>query len=83
MGLYGLSAASAPALAPVIAGFAVQYKGWRWAFWEMLWLSSFTLALLAFTLPEVREFDSTALMTDLVKHNPIAPSSTSSTPDRE
>jgi len=52
MGLYGLSAGASPALAPIIAGFAVQYKGWRWAFWEMLWLSGFTLVLLIFTLPE-------------------------------
>ena len=53
MGLYGLSAGASPALAPVVAGFAVQFKGWRWAFWEMLWLSGFTLALLFFLLPEV------------------------------
>lgn len=52
MGLYGLSAGAAPALAPVVAGFAVQAKGWRWGFWEMLWLSGFTLVLLIFTLPE-------------------------------
>ncbi|WWC95034.1 hypothetical protein V866_001886 [Kwoniella sp. B9012] len=52
MGLWGLSAASAPALAPIIAGFAVEYKGWRWSFWEMLWLSGFTLVLAIFTLPE-------------------------------
>lgn len=27
MGLYGLSAASAPAVAPIVAGFAVEAKG--------------------------------------------------------
>jgi len=52
MGLYGLAAGTAPALAPIIAGFAVEANGWRWAFWEMLWLSGFSLALLIFTLPE-------------------------------
>ncbi|KAL7422081.1 GTPase-activating protein [Cryptotrichosporon argae] len=52
MGLYGVSAASGPAIAPIIAGFAVESKGWRWAFWEMLWLSGFSLVLLSFTLPE-------------------------------
>ncbi|WWC72328.1 uncharacterized protein I206_106290 [Kwoniella pini CBS 10737] len=52
MGLWGLSAGAAPALAPIIAGFAVEYKGWRWSFWEMLWLSGFTLALAIFFLPE-------------------------------
>ena len=54
MGLYGLAAASGPAIAPIASGFAVAAKGWRWAFWEMLWLSGFSLALLIFTLPEVR-----------------------------
>ena len=52
MGLYGLAAGASPALAPIIAGFAVEAKGWRWAFWIMLWLSGFALALLIFTLPE-------------------------------
>ncbi|ORX38204.1 major facilitator superfamily domain-containing protein [Kockovaella imperatae] len=52
MGLYGLSAASAPALAPIVSSFAVQAKGWRWAFWIMLWLSGFSLAVLFFWLPE-------------------------------
>lgn len=52
MGLYGLAASSGPALAPVISGYAVTAKGWRWSFYEMLWLSGFSLALLAFTMPE-------------------------------
>lgn len=54
MGLYGLAAASGPAIAPVVSGYAVVYNGWRWAFWIMLWLSGFSLLLLAFTMPEVR-----------------------------
>jgi len=52
MGLYGLAAGSAPALAPIVAGFAVEANGWRWAFWEMLMLSGFTLIVVTFTLPE-------------------------------
>ena len=52
MGLYGLAAASGPALAPIVSGFAVESESWRWAFWEMLWLSGFSLILLSFTLPE-------------------------------
>jgi MFS family permease len=56
MGLYGLSAASAPALAPIISGFAVETNGWRWAFWEMLWLSGGTLLITIFFLPEVSVF---------------------------
>jgi DHA1 family multidrug resistance protein-like MFS transporter len=52
MGLYGLSAGASPALAPIVAGFAIEANGWRWGFWEMLWLSGFSLLLLSFTLPE-------------------------------
>jgi MFS family permease len=53
MGLYGLAAASGPAIAPVVSGYAVVANGWRWAYWEMLWLSGFSLLLLGFTMPEV------------------------------
>lgn len=53
MGLWGLAAGSAPAIAPVISGFAVEAKGWRWAFYIMLWLSGGSLAILLFFLPEV------------------------------
>jgi DHA1 family multidrug resistance protein-like MFS transporter len=53
MGMWGLAAGSAPALAPVISGFAVEVKGWRWAFYELLWLAGGSLAILLFLLPEV------------------------------
>jgi DHA1 family multidrug resistance protein-like MFS transporter len=53
MGLWGLSAGSAPAIAPIVSGFAVMANGWRWAFWIMLWLAGGTLLILAFFLPEV------------------------------
>lgn len=41
-----------PALGPVISGFAVSAKGWRWSSWELLWLSAPILLLLAIFLPE-------------------------------
>ena len=53
LGLWGLSAGAAPAVAPILAGFAVEANGWRWAFWIMLWLSGGTLLALLFFLPEV------------------------------
>jgi multidrug resistance protein len=52
LGVWGLFASAGPALGPVIAGFAAQYKGWRWQFWELLWLSGGALLFLAFTMPE-------------------------------
>lgn len=53
MGLYDLACAAGPTLGPIVAGFAVVANGWRWAFWEMLWITGFALALLSFTMPEV------------------------------
>lgn len=53
MGLYDLACAAGPTLGPIVAGFAVEANGWRWAFWEMLWITGFALALLSFTMPEV------------------------------
>ena len=29
-----------PAIGPVVTGFAVQAKGWRWGLWEIVWLSA-------------------------------------------
>jgi len=52
MGLWGLAAGSAPAVAPIISAFAVEVKGWRWAFWIMLFLTGGSLAILTFFLPE-------------------------------
>lgn len=41
-----------PALGPVIAGFSVQAKDWRWSQWEMLWLSGPIFVIMFFSLPE-------------------------------
>lgn len=43
-----------PALGPLIAGYLVPDKGWRWAMWEIVWLSAPTLILML-TLPETHE----------------------------
>jgi MFS family permease len=53
MGLYDLACAAGPTLGPIVAGFAVEANGWRWAFWEMLWITGFALIVLSFTMPEV------------------------------
>jgi DHA1 family multidrug resistance protein-like MFS transporter len=52
MSVWAMSATMGPALAPIISGFSVAAKGWRWSVWEMLWLSGpIFLAMLVF-LPE-------------------------------
>ena len=54
---YGLTVWAAfatlgPALGPVISGFSVPVKGWRWSMWEIVWLSAPIFVLLFFFLPE-------------------------------
>lgn len=41
-----------PALGPLIAGFAVEAKGWRWSMWEILWMAGPVLVLMLLCLPE-------------------------------
>uniref|UniRef100_A0A0D2YG30 Major facilitator superfamily (MFS) profile domain-containing protein n=1 Tax=Fusarium oxysporum (strain Fo5176) TaxID=660025 RepID=A0A0D2YG30_FUSOF len=41
-----------PALGPLLSGFSVVVKGWRWSMWELLWLSCFVFVLLVIFLPE-------------------------------
>lgn len=41
-----------PALGPVISGFAVQAKGWRWGLWEILWLTGPIMVLFIICFPE-------------------------------
>lgn len=41
-----------PAIGPLVAGFAVQAKGWRWGLWEIVWLTGPILVLFLFAYPE-------------------------------
>ena len=43
---------SAPALGPMISGFAVPAKGWHWSMWEILWMAGPLFILMFLTLPE-------------------------------
>ncbi|KAI5366623.1 putative major facilitator superfamily, MFS transporter superfamily [Septoria linicola] len=43
---------SAPALGPLLSGFAVPAKGWRWSLWEILWMSAPVLILMYMAFPE-------------------------------
>ena len=52
MTLWGVFAASAPSLGPLLGSFSAHFEGWRWAIWELMWLSSATLVLLFFFYPE-------------------------------
>ncbi|CAG7923226.1 unnamed protein product [Penicillium olsonii] len=41
-----------PALGPLISGFAVPVKGWRWSLYESIWASAPVLILMFVFLPE-------------------------------
>ncbi|KAJ5428759.1 Major facilitator superfamily domain general substrate transporter [Penicillium cf. griseofulvum] len=41
-----------PALGPLLSGFSVSVKGWRWSMWEIVWLAGIVFVLLVLFLPE-------------------------------
>lgn len=41
-----------PAIGPIIAGFAVEAKGWRWGLWEIVWLNAPIFIIFLFFYPE-------------------------------
>ncbi|KAL9045645.1 MAG: hypothetical protein Q9214_001340 [Letrouitia sp. 1 TL-2023] len=41
-----------PALGPLLSGFAVPVKGWRWSLWEIVWISGPVLVLMLLCTPE-------------------------------
>jgi DHA1 family multidrug resistance protein-like MFS transporter len=52
MAIYGAANVMGPVLGPLIGGFAVQYKSWKWPIWILIWLSGFCFIFLFFTFPE-------------------------------
>lgn len=50
--LWAFAATSGPAIAPLIAGFSVAAKDWRWSTWEMLWMSGPIWIAMFLLLPE-------------------------------
>ncbi|TVY27618.1 Cycloheximide resistance protein [Lachnellula hyalina] len=47
-----LAVAAALAFGPLVGGFAVQAKGWRWSSWELLWFAGPMLLVVLIGLPE-------------------------------
>ncbi|KAI9828260.1 MAG: hypothetical protein M1826_006086 [Phylliscum demangeonii] len=41
-----------PALGPIVSGYSVPVKNWRWSLWEMLWIAGPVFLLLFLCLPE-------------------------------
>ncbi|KAF2457039.1 major facilitator superfamily domain-containing protein [Lineolata rhizophorae] len=40
LSLWAFAATCGPALGPIISGFSVAAKGWRWSLWEILWMNA-------------------------------------------
>ncbi|KAK4506119.1 hypothetical protein PRZ48_004084 [Zasmidium cellare] len=41
-----------PALGPLLSGYAVMFKGWRWGLWEAAWMGAPIWVAMFLTLPE-------------------------------
>lgn len=52
LSLWAFAATCGPALGPIISGFSVTAKNWRWSQWEMLWMNGPLFLVLFFFLPE-------------------------------
>ncbi|KAI5475408.1 MFS transporter, DHA1 family, multidrug resistance protein [Pseudohyphozyma bogoriensis] len=52
LSVWSVGAVLGPVFGPVIGGFAAMNNGWRWPFFELLWISGFALLVLFFCLPE-------------------------------
>lgn len=52
LGAYGVAVGVAPAIAPMLSGFAIQRWGWEWSFWEMLMIGGLGFLLLFVGMPE-------------------------------
>ncbi|KAF2000257.1 multidrug transporter [Amniculicola lignicola CBS 123094] len=48
------AAFAAPAIGPLLSGFAVYAENWRWSQWEILWMSAPVFLLFLFFLPETQ-----------------------------
>lgn len=49
------AAFSAPALGPLLSGFAVMHNGWRWSLYEIIWMSSPVFIAWFISMPETLE----------------------------
>lgn len=52
IGIWGNFAIMGPVIGPLVSGFAVQAKGWKWSIWELIWLNGFCAVLFILCLPE-------------------------------
>ena len=41
-----------PSLGPLISGYAVQAKGWRWSLWEIVWIAAPVFIVMFILVPE-------------------------------
>jgi DHA1 family multidrug resistance protein-like MFS transporter len=49
-----VAAFGGPAIGPLLSGFAVYAKNWRWSQWEILWMAAPVFLLFFFSVPETQ-----------------------------
>lgn len=52
MTMWVAAAYCGPALGPLLSGFAVMAKGWRWSLWEIVWIAGPVLIGMFIMMPE-------------------------------
>lgn len=52
VGIWGNFAICGPVLGPLVSGFAVMAKGWKWSIWILIWLNSLCAVFMVLAMPE-------------------------------
>lgn len=52
MTMWVAAAYCGPALGPLLSGFSVPAKGWRWSLWEIVWIAAPVLVAMFILVPE-------------------------------
>lgn len=50
--LWVAAAYCGPALGPLLSGYAVMAKGWRWSLWEIVWIAAPVFVIMFICVPE-------------------------------
>ncbi|KAI5291988.1 hypothetical protein KEM52_006707 [Ascosphaera acerosa] len=52
MSIWVVATYAGPSIGPLMSGFAVTNKDWRWSLWEIVWMTAPAVILWVFLLPE-------------------------------
>ncbi|KAK4502739.1 hypothetical protein PRZ48_006165 [Zasmidium cellare] len=52
VGIWGNFGLCGPVLGPLVSGFAVMNKGWKWSIWILIWLNGLCAVFMILAMPE-------------------------------